>query len=113
MQTQQVRSESSILRELKQVSTGNNTKVVEVQLGDFKRPRRTTQRPYVSEYKGNAIMTIPYGEDNFEFSFSIRKGLALNHLMEKGIFQELLRVAVEKQKEIDMRKMKANDVIEI
>jgi hypothetical protein len=113
MEQQQVRSESSILRELKQVSTGNNTKVVEVQLGNFKRPRRTCVRPYVSEYRGNAIMTVPYGAEGFEFSFSIRKGLALNHLMEKGIFQELLRVAVEKQREIDGRKSKSNDVIEI
>ena len=83
------------------VSQENNSSIVRIQLGDFKRPRRTCEKPYISVYKGNAIMTIPYGKENFEFSFSVRKGQALGRMMADGSFDDLLCAAVDLQGDLD------------
>ncbi len=105
MNNTQVRSESEILRDLQQVSTKNTPgSIVKIQLGEFQRPRRTTPVPYISNYKGNAIITIPYGPDNFEFSFSVRKGLAIHTMCKTGDFQKLLLKAMDLQEKLDAEK---------
>jgi len=80
-----------------------NSSIVVVQMGTYQRPRRTCKKPYVSVFKGNAIMTIPYGPEGFEFSFSVRKGLALEKMMRDGSFDRLLTVALMEQTKINLR----------
>lgn len=102
--TQTVRKPEEIIS----VTNGRES-IQRVPLMGYK-PRRTTEFPYVSEYRKNAIMTIPYGEDNFEFSFSVRKGIALKRMMENGAFDKLLEMAMKMQEKIDARE---TDIIQI
>ena len=103
------RTQADIIRDLNrnENTSGMSSKDVPVYT------RRTTVHPYVSEYRKNAICTIPYGEDNFEFSFSVRKAQALQKMMKDGSFDRLVEAAEKKQKEIDAREHKKVDVIQL
>ena len=104
MEAQTVRSTQEIVQDLRKVSTKNTAVYT----------RRTTMSPYVSEYRKNAICTVPYGEEHYEFSFSVRKALALQEMMKDGSFDRMVEVAVRKQNEIDKREnRKMVDVIQL
>lgn len=72
------------------------------------KPRRTTEGPYVAEYRKHAICTIPYGEEHWEFSFSVRKAEAIQGMIDSGKWGKMLEVARIMQSKIDARE---SDVI--
>ena len=98
---QTVKKPEDVLREL---NSDKNTSIVRIQLGNFQRTRRVCAAPYVSNYKGNAVCTVPYGEDNWEFSFSLRKAQALQAMMRDGSFDDLVAEAVRVQEKADAMK---------
>ena len=97
-----------------EAQTRNTTAVLAEMNGQknnaFHKPRRTTERAYVGVYREQAICTIPYGEDNYEFSFSVRKALAIQKMIENGDWAKMVKVAQDMQAKLVAKK---EDVIQL
>jgi hypothetical protein len=102
MEAKTVRSEKSILRDLQGVSNGNTTYV-----------RRTIEKPYIDVFKGGAVLHLPYGKDGYDFAFGIDKMEAIHKLVENGTWNATVKMMRDTQMEMQLKKAKMEDVIQL
>ena len=75
---------------------------------------RTINEPYIDQYRGQAIMHVPYGKDGRDFAFGMEKAKAVDEMIRNGTWRQMmLRMEINQRTIVQMSARKEMDIIQL